>query len=467
MAKKPKEKLTMMEIEDFKNGSKNLSTFSSLANEAELSYLLEHLGRLNNGTLQEHLLALLDHKSDSIKVLAIKNLAKLVNFQLAERFFDIARNSTSTDLRREATSALGRLRNEKCVDYLETLAQDKDPKVVLQAIRGLLYFKDHQNRDLWEKEFSFHPNEQVRDMALGFSIQSSKKKSTRSKKEPLVPNDLKNLVIHGDTIDAMKLIKDESIQLTFTSPPYYNARDYSIYASYEEYLAFLQKVFEQVYRITQEGRFVVVNTSPVIVPRVSRAHSSRRYPIPYDMHHFMTQIGWEYIDDIVWLKPEASVKNRVGGFMQHRKPLGYKPNTVTETLMVYRKKTDKLIDWNMDQYDDQVVKRSLVEDGFESTNVWRVDPKSNKIHSAIFPIELCNRVISYYSYVEDIIFDPFAGSGTLGVAAVLNDRNFLLTEQDDRYFDYIVENLSSNKLLKSYLVDFKYLKIDEFRSLMT
>ena len=49
-------------------------------------------------------------------------------------------------------------------------------------------------------------------------------------------------------------------------------------------------------------------------------------------------MGWEYIDDIIWLKPEASVKNRVGGFQQHRKPLGYKPNTVTEMIMVYRKK---------------------------------------------------------------------------------------------------------------------------------
>jgi DNA modification methylase len=57
-------------------------------------------------------------------------------------------------------------------------------------------------------------------------------------------------------------------------------------------------------------------------------------------------MGWEFIDDIIWVKPEASVKNRNSGFAQHRKPLGYKANAVNEYVMVYRKATDKLIDWN-------------------------------------------------------------------------------------------------------------------------
>lgn len=66
-------------------------------------------------------------------------------------------------------------------------------------------------------------------------------------------------------------------------------------------------------------------------------------------------MGWEFIDDIVWEKPEYSVKNRIGGFQQHRKPLAYKPNSVTEYLMVYRKQTDKLIDWNIHQWNPESV----------------------------------------------------------------------------------------------------------------
>ena len=68
-------------------------------------------------------------------------------------------------------------------------------------------------------------------------------------------------------------------------------------------------------------------------------------------------MGWEFIDDIVWVKPEASVKNRNAGFLQHRKPLGYKPNAISEMIMVYRKKTDKLIDWNISQYNWDKVKK--------------------------------------------------------------------------------------------------------------
>ncbi len=81
--------------------------------------------------------------------------------------------------------------------------------------------------------------------------------------------------------------------------------------------------------------------------------------------------------------------------MQHRKPLGYKPNCVTEYLMVYRKQTEKLLDWNIRSYDYQTVEESKVADGYETTNVWRIDPTFDKVHSAIFPVELCKRVIQY------------------------------------------------------------------------
>jgi DNA modification methylase len=237
------------------------------------------------------------------------------------------------------------------------------------------------------------------------------------------------------------VVPDESIHLTFTSPPYYNARDYSIYASYQAYLDFLTDVFREVHRITKEGRFFVLNTSPVIVPRVSRAHASTRYAIPFDIHPRLIDIGWEFIDDIIWAKPEASVKNRNGGFMQHRKPLAYKPNPVTEYVMVYRKKTDKLIDWNIRQYDDAAVDASKIKDDYESSNLWEIDPTFDRVHSAVFPIELCRRVIQFYSYVGDLVFDPFGGSGTVGRAAQGLGRHFFLTERDPKYAAHIRASL--------------------------
>jgi DNA modification methylase len=253
-------------------------------------------------------------------------------------------------------------------------------------------------------------------------------------------------VVNADVLEALRIVPNESVHLTFTSPPYYNARDYSIYPSYQAYLEFLEKVFKETYRITKEGRFLIVNTSPIIISRISRAHSSKRYGIPFDLHPYLVKNGWEFIDDIVWLKPEASVKNRVGGFMQHRKPLGYKPNSITEYLMVYRKSTEKLLDWNIRSYGSKTVKESKVADGYETTNVWKIDPCFNKIHSAVFPAELCKRVIQYYSYKGDLIFDPFAGSGTVGRVAKLLNRLFFLTEKESKYFEYMKSKLKSQSL---------------------
>ena len=200
----------------------------------------------------------------------------------------------------------------------------------------------------------------------------------------------------------------------------------------------------------------------MIIPRISRAHSSKRYPIPFDIHYFLVEMGWDFIDDIIWQKPEYSVKNRVGGFQQHRKPLAYKPNATTEYLMVYRKQTEKLIDWNIRQYSQEIVEQSKVADGFETTNVWQIHPKSDKVHSAIFPVDLCKRVIEYYSYKGDLVFDPFGGSGTLGRTAKVLGRNFFLTEKEQKYFEYMQTFKTEKGLFNENNTTF--LTLDEFKN---
>lgn len=252
---------------------------------------------------------------------------------------------------------------------------------------------------------------------------------------------MNNTIIHGDVANVIVNIPNNSIHLTFTSPPYYNTKNYSTYHSYQEYLDFLTNIFEQVHRITKEGRFFILNTSPVIVPRISRSHASKRLPIPYDIHPRLIKIGWEFIDDIIWVKPEPSVKNRTASFSQHRKPLAYKPNVITEMIMVYRKKTDKLIDWNINQYDDKTIQDSKILGNYETTNVWSIAPARDKIHSAVFPVQLCEKIIKYYSFKNDLVFDPFAGSGTVGKVATIMGRNFLLIEQKEEYINRIKTKL--------------------------
>lgn len=430
-------------------------------NSNELAIILDSLGNMPEGFKGDWLVPLLSHKNEHVRLLAVKNIGKLKRADFMEEMMKVAREDTSTMVKREAVSSIGRMRRLKAIPFLKDMLHNSDPKIVCQAIRALLVFKGFGDVDASLKELANHENEMVR--AVIYKEYNARENPTVHKlPHPETYEFLKDVVVNGDVRDVLKYVPDDSVHLTFTSPPYYNARDYSIYASYEAYLKFLEEVFKETLRITKEGRFLIVNTSPVIVPRISRAHSSKRYPIPFDLHHYLVDMGWEFIDDIIWEKPEYSVKNRIGGFQQHRKPLAYKPNTVTEYLMVYRKKTDKLLDWNMHQYDRRTIEESKVKDGYETTNVWKICPKADKVHSAVFPIELCRRVIEYYSYKGDLIFDPFAGSGTLGRTAKSMGRRFFLTEKEPKYFEYMKTFQAKGTLFNDYVT--KFLTLEQFIS---
>lgn len=423
------------ELKHSKNGEIE-SLLRNYKDVGTINFILESLGQLPNDFNSLFLYELLEHKHSQVRLNAVKNIGKLNGKTNIEKLTELYKKETDTSVKREIISAIGRQRSLINKPLLFEFLDDEDPKIVCQAIRGLLVFG--KDNDVIErlKPLINHPNEMVRTVIYKeYFAKENQLESVLSHTETY--DFLKNIVVNADVLLATKLIPDESIHLTFTSPPYYNARDYSIYPSYDAYLEFLDKVFKETHRITKEGRFLIVNTSPIIIPRVSRSHSSKRHGIPFDLHHYLVKNGWEFIDDIIWLKPEASVKNRIGGFMQHRKPLGYKPNCVTEYLMVYRKQTEKLLDWNIRSYDHQTVENSKVADGYENTNVWKIDPCFDKVHSAIFPVELCKRVIQYYSYKGDLVFDPFGGSGTVAKTAKALDRFFFLTEQEPKYFEYM------------------------------
>ena len=205
----------------------------------------------------------------------------------------------------------------------------------------------------------------------------------------------------------------------------------------------------------------MLNTSPVITPRAGRKYSSRRYAIPFDIHARLMGQGWEFIDDIIWRKPETSAKNRISNFAQHRKPLTYKPNCCTEYLMVYRRRTHRLIDWNLRQYDEDTVSQSLVDGEYERSNVWDIAPASSRVHSAVFPLRLCREVIRLYSFLGDLVFDPFAGSGTVAEAASVMGRHYFLSEINRNYADAIVTRMGGSLIADHRIRRFD---IDGFRS---
>jgi DNA modification methylase len=238
-------------------------------------------------------------------------------------------------------------------------------------------------------------------------------------------------VYNEDCRQTMERLQSNSLDLIVTSPPYFNARDYSQYNSVQDYMATMKEIFTLAFDKMKESRMVVVNISPVLVEREKRSKQSYRIPLPFYFVGMMEEIGYEFLEDIIWMKPDGSAPNRNGGFYRHRKPVAYKPNIVTEYVLVFKKPAPFLI--------DKVLKtHSLVEGEYERTNVWQINPDTNNWHPAPFPEALAERIIKYYSYEGETVYDCFAGSGTVGKVGNRLNRKVILSELKEDYYDKMI-----------------------------
>ena len=259
----------------------------------------------------------------------------------------------------------------------------------------------------------------------------------------ILQSEIRNIIALGDSEIILNDLPAQSVGLVFTSPPYFNARpEYTDYHSYEHYLLKIQDVVSACHRVLAEGRFLVVNSSPVLVRRTNRSQSSKRLAVPFDLHRMITDAGFDFIDDIIWQKPTGAgwATGRGRRFAADRQPLQYKAVPVTEYVMVYRKHTEKLIDWNIRKHSNQqLVKDSLIDDDYEKTNVWQIKPAHDRRHPAVFPLELAEKIVRYYSFKGDAVLDPFAGIGTVGKAAARLGRRFVLIDNEPQYVEVMRE----------------------------
>lgn len=339
------------------------------------------------------------------------------------------------ELKREIISSIGRQKNnDKIYEFLQKEALNSHfMELVYQMFRTTLYKAkdDERFKILRDKMLEFYQNEVLQKM---FDYYEFRQKSHLTK--PKIKQITKPSLLVGDNRQTLDRIESGQIQLIFTSPPYYNARIYSDYKSYKDYLKAMFETLKQCHRILEDGRFVLINVSPVITKRAGREFESIRYPIHFDFHKILQDAGFYFVDEIIWIKPEYSVPNRIAGYLQTKKPLSYKPNCITESIMVYRKNSPFLLDKNIKAYD-----KSLKNDEqMDSTNCWYIAPKADKNHPAVFPSELCEKVLKYYSFENDIVCDPFAGSGTFGKVALQMKRIPLLCEQNANYAKRLKES---------------------------
>jgi len=246
----------------------------------------------------------------------------------------------------------------------------------------------------------------------------------------------------GDCLEIMPTLADNSIDLLFTSPPYFNAREYSVFESYADYLDFIGDFVKQAKRMIKLNRILVINVSCVIEAREKRSTESTRYPIPFDCVQIAMGAGFKFIDDIIWQKPDGAAALRGLQFSQSRRPLSYKPFGVTEYLLVF-KNGNGLLDKVIRSHSQETIDASLVTSDYERTNVWKIQPVTNSAHPASFPLALADKVIRYYSYVSNTILDPFLGSGTTGVACMNTGRNFIGIEKDEKYFNIAKQRIEN------------------------
>ena len=126
--------------------------------------------------------------------------------------------------------------------------------------------------------------------------------------------------------------------------------------------------------------------------------------------------------------------------------------------MSNRKKPCKLIDYFIRNHPSkEIINESKIVGEYDKTNIWYISPAHDKIHPAVFPLELAERVVRYYSFVNDVILDPFAGVGTTALASINLNRRFVMIECNDKYINSMKKKIDekTNNLFSN--INYKYI----------
>ena len=243
----------------------------------------------------------------------IKNLGLIRTSENLQTLLKLYNEVEEIDLRREIVSSIGRHSDNKIIfDFIrENVFKCRFMDLVYQMYRTCLYKgkSDENFKNLGNEIKNFFNNEVLNKMFDYFFYKQNHSGKIFREKKYFQP-----ILLRGNNIDTLKNIEKNSVQLIFTSPPYYNAKIYSNYHSYQDYLDDMFETLKICHKILEDGRFIIINVSPVISKRPGREFESIRYPIHFDFHNLLTRADFYFVDEIQWIKPESSVKNRNGGY---------------------------------------------------------------------------------------------------------------------------------------------------------
>lgn len=232
----------------------------------------------------------------------------------------------------------------------------------------------------------------------------------------------------GDCLKEIKTIRDETIDLTITSPPYDDLRNYNSKIN-------ITDIAKELFRITKKGGVVVWNVNDRI-KNGSKSLTSFKQAIIFN------ECGFNVNDVMIWKKtnPMPQVKqpryNQVFEYMfifSKGKPKTFNPIMVDckSANREYKSTCKKITKGKERKYKEFNINKQKIDN-----NIWEFAVAQNKTnHPAVFPLELPIRHIKSWSNKGDIILDLFMGSGTTGVACKKLNRSFIGIEIDKEYYE--------------------------------
>ncbi|MEW6507600.1 MAG: site-specific DNA-methyltransferase [Bacteroidota bacterium] len=247
-----------------------------------------------------------------------------------------------------------------------------------------------------------------------------KGKEVADKTENKLPDEFVNKFILGSA-ENMKELPGNSIHLMITSPPYNVSKVYDNDLSLKEYLQLLENSFKETYRVLVNGGRACINV----------ANLGRKPYIPLSdyISKIMIDIGYNMRGEIIWNKAaSASSSTAWGSWQSAANPI---LRDIHEYILVFSKGDYNRIS---KEKTNTITKEQFME---WTRSIWTMNAESARRigHPAPFPEELPFRLIQLYSFKDDIILDPFMGSGTTAVSAIKSDRKFVGYDISQEYID--------------------------------
>ncbi len=253
-----------------------------------------------------------------------------------------------------------------------------------------------------------------------------------------------NKVYQGDCLEVMKEIDDDSIDLTVTSPPYDNLRTYNNSLIWGE--SIWKSAIKELYRVTKRGGIVVWVVGDAVI-NGSETGTSFKQAL------YFKEIGFNLHDTMIYEKHNFSnpSNNRYHQIFEYMfifskgkpktfNPIKDKKNVYGGKIGCYGKNTIRQKDGSFKERDIKINS----EFGMR-LNIWRINTEMKPLHPAQFPYQLAHDHIISWSNEGDIVLDPFAGSGTTGIACLNTNRNYILIEKEQEYVNIIKERIKKHK----------------------